>query len=73
MISISPQVILAAVVMGVTIATAIWHAAMHVGRLTVRMERVEGTVIVHGTRLDAYDRRVGESDRRNAQTRNRDH
>lgn len=64
MITISPQAVLACVVMGVSITTAIWYSAMHIGRLTVRVERVELKVVDHETRMGSYDRRLSEDDRR---------
>jgi hypothetical protein len=33
------------------LVTAIWHAAMYVGKLTVKVER-------HGDRLDEHDKRL---------------
>lgn len=42
--NLNPGEVMAIIVATVTIVTGMWHAAMHIGKLTVRMERVESKV-----------------------------
>jgi len=39
----------------VAIVTAIWHAAMNIGKLTVKVQRHEDRINGHETRLDDHD------------------
>jgi hypothetical protein len=50
-VTISAESIMAVVGGAAALVTAIWHAAMYVGKLTVKVER-------HGDRLDEHDKRL---------------
>jgi hypothetical protein len=49
--TINTQELLAVIGGGVSLTTAIWYAAMYVGRLSVRLER-------HEDRLDEHDKAI---------------
>lgn len=55
---LSPQLALAALGAGGAISTAIWQAGMHIGRLTVRVERIEQSFTEHDRRISEHDRRL---------------
>jgi hypothetical protein len=50
-VTITAQEWLAVIGGAVALVTAIWHAAMYVGKLTVKVER-------HGDRLDDHDKLI---------------
>lgn len=54
-VTITPQEWLAVIGGAVALVTAIWHAAMYVGRLTVKVER-------HEDRLDDHDKALERLD-----------
>lgn len=49
--TISAESVMAVIGGAAALVTAIWHAAMYVGKLTVKVER-------HGDRLDEHDKRL---------------
>jgi hypothetical protein len=49
---VSTQEVLAVVAGAVGLVTAIWHAAMYVGKLTVKVERHEDRLNDHEDRID---------------------
>lgn len=51
-LTITPGEILAALVGGAALATTIWHAAMYVGKLTVKVDRHEDRLNDHDDRLE---------------------
>lgn len=54
--NIDPQVALAVIGGAAALATAIWHAGLYVGRLSVK---VDG----HADRLDSHDNRLEDHDK----------
>lgn len=40
------------------LVTAIWHAAMYVGKLTVKVDRHEDRLDDHEERLDGHDHQI---------------
>jgi hypothetical protein len=56
---LNPSEILAAIGGAAAIVTAIWHAAMYVGKLTVRVDRHQDRLDNHDDRLDRHDEQIG--------------
>lgn len=56
MASLGPAEILTSIAGAVAIVTAIWHAAMYVGKLTVKVDRHEDRLTDHEDRLDRVER-----------------
>lgn len=56
-VTISSQEVLAVIGGAATVVTAIWYAAMYVGKLTVKVE-------LHSGQLDAHEGRIGELENR---------
>ena len=52
---VSGQTAIAVIGGAATLATLIWHAAMYVGKLTVKVDR-------HGDRLNDHDERLKDHD-----------
>lgn len=50
--TITPGEVMAALVGGAALATTIWHAAMYVGKLTVKVDRHEDRLNDHDDRFD---------------------
>jgi hypothetical protein len=53
-----------AATLGGGLATGLWHAAMHVGRLTNTQELHDGRLDEHDRRLDRHDERIAEQEDR---------
>ena len=51
-VTLSPSEVLTAIAGAAGLVTAIWHAAMYVGRLTVKVDRHEDRLDDHQDRLD---------------------
>lgn len=49
MIQIDAKLVLAAIVATVGFVTALWHAALHIGRLSIRLDRSEDRLDNHET------------------------
>lgn len=56
-VTISTSEVITVIAGSAAIVTAIWHAAMYVGKLTVRMSRAEDRLDVHDTRFDRLEPR----------------
>ena len=54
-VTLTPSEVLTAVTGAAAIVTAIWHAAMYVGKLTVRLDRHEDRLSNHENRLADHD------------------
>lgn len=50
--AVSTQEVLAVIAGAVGLVTAIWHAAMYVGKLTVKVERHEDRLNDHDDRIE---------------------
>lgn len=55
-VTLSPGEVLATIAGAAGLVTAIWHAAMYVGKLTVKVDRHEDRLNDHEERLDRQDR-----------------
>lgn len=53
--TITTSEMLAVIAGAAGLVTAIWHAAMYVGKLTVRIERHSDQLHEHGQRIDDHD------------------
>jgi len=53
-ITISGQEVLSVLVGTVAIVSAIWHAAMYIGKLTVRVSRIEDRIEDHDVKFDRW-------------------
>lgn len=51
-VTINTQEFIAVIAGSAAIVTAIWHAAMYIGKLQVRMSRVEDRLDDHDERID---------------------
>lgn len=58
-VTLSPSEILTAIAGAAGLVTAIWHAAMYVGKLTVKVDRHADRLDDHEERLDRLDRPMG--------------
>lgn len=54
-VTLSPSEVLTAITGAAAIVTAIWHAAMYVGKLTVKLDRHEDRLSNHEGRLADHD------------------
>lgn len=54
-VTLSPSEVLTALAGAAGLVTAIWHAAMYIGKLTVKVERHDDRLDQHETRLDDHD------------------
>ena len=51
-VTLSPSEVLATIGAAAALVTAIWHAAMYVGKLTVKVDRHEDRLNDHEERID---------------------
>lgn len=56
--SISTSELLAVIAGAAGLVTAIWHAAMYVGKLTVKVDRHEDRLNDHEERIDLFSRHI---------------
>ena len=54
-VTLNPAEVLTAIAGAAAIVTAIWHAAMYVGKLTVKVDRHSDQIREHDGRLDDHD------------------
>jgi hypothetical protein len=52
-LSISAEQVLAVIAGAAGFITAVWHAAMYIGKITVRLSRVEDRLDIHQDRIEA--------------------
>jgi hypothetical protein len=52
-VTVSAEQVLAVVGAAAAIITAVWHAAMYIGKITVRVSRVEDRLDIHAERLES--------------------
>lgn len=57
--SISTSELLAVIAGAAGLVTAIWHAAMYVGKLTVKVDRHEDRLNDHEERIDRFSEHIG--------------
>lgn len=55
-VTISPSELLAVIAGSAGLVTAIWHAAMYVGKLTVKVDRHEDRLNDHEDRIERQER-----------------
>jgi hypothetical protein len=53
--NLSPELAIAVMTGTVAIVTGLWHAAMYVGKLTVKVDRHEDRLNQHESKLDDHD------------------
>lgn len=57
-VTLSPSEILTTIAGAAGLVTAIWHAAMYVGKLTVKVQRHEDRIEEHDARLTDHDQEL---------------
>lgn len=57
-VTLTPSEVLTAITGAAAIVTAIWHAAMYVGKLTVKIERHDDKLRDHDSRLEDHDQEL---------------
>ena len=57
-VTITPTEVLTVIAGAAGLVSAVWHAAMYVGRLSVRVTLHDGKLKEHEDRLDDHDREL---------------